>query len=66
VSDQQWYVTACIDCGKPLKSHGEPPAQPICLHCDIIRFAPEEIRERIRETLRPLPEPEVPPVEQFV
>jgi hypothetical protein len=53
-----WYLVTCTDCGKPLKVLGAPPEKPICLHCDIIRAAPEENRDRIRETLRPLPEEE--------
>jgi hypothetical protein len=51
-----WYLVTCTDCGKPLKVLGAPPAKPICLHCDIIRAAPEEMRESIRDALRPLPE----------
>jgi hypothetical protein len=64
MSDQQpteswtWSLVACVDCAKPLKVRGTPPAQPLCLHCDIIRAAPADIRERIRNTLAPLPEQE--------
>lgn len=49
-----WYRVTCTDCGKPLKARGAPPLTPICLHCDIIRAAPAESRDRIRATLRPL------------
>jgi hypothetical protein len=49
-----WYLVACIDCGKPLKAQGQPPEKPICLHCDVVRAAPEESRERIRATLAPV------------
>ena len=52
-----WYLCACIDCAKQLKVLGAPPEKPICLHCDVIRAAPEDLRERIRATLRPVEEP---------
>ena len=49
-----WYVVACVDCAKPLKVLGAPPEKPICLHCDIVRAAPEPDRDMIRRTLQPL------------
>lgn len=49
------YIVHCIDCAKPLTSTGTPPAKPICLHCDIIRFAPESLREQVRAALAPVP-----------
>jgi hypothetical protein len=67
-NEAAWYLCNCIDCGKQLKARGTPPEQPICLHCSIVRAAPEDSRDRIRETLRPIPggdpvepvEPEAP------
>jgi hypothetical protein len=53
-----WYLVKCTDCGKPLKVLGQPPKTPLCLHCDIIRFAPDAIRDSIRATLAPIPEDE--------
>jgi len=64
------YLCHCVDCGKPLKARGQPPAEPICRHCDIIRAAPEGMRETIRRTLQPLPDgdatpgPTAPPIEE--
>lgn len=49
--DDHTYLTACVDCGKPLKSVGQPPDRPICLKCTVVRAAPEADRDRIRETL---------------
>jgi hypothetical protein len=46
-----WYAVACSDCAKPLKALGQPPDKPICLHCSVIRFAPEAMREQIRASL---------------
>lgn len=54
-----WYLCECIDCGKPLKAQGAPPERPICLHCDIVRIAPEDMRAIIRATLGPVPGGEV-------
>jgi hypothetical protein len=61
MSQASWYLTACIDCGKELKSLGAPPAKPICLHCDLVRYAPDAIRDLIRRTLGPVPEDPDPP-----
>jgi hypothetical protein len=55
------YLCHCIDCAKPLRARGQPPAQPICRHCDIIRAAPDRMRETIRRTLLPLPDGEATP-----
>jgi hypothetical protein len=49
-----WYLCNCIDCGKQLKAQGTPPERPICLHCDIVRAAPEHMRAIIRATLQPI------------
>jgi hypothetical protein len=62
VSPSDWYFCNCVDCGKKLKARGTPPEKPICLQCAIIRAAPEESRERIRATLRPIPEDDATPV----
>jgi hypothetical protein len=51
-----WYLVACTDCQRPLKVRGQPPKAPICLHCDIIRFAPADQRDSIRAALAPIPE----------
>jgi hypothetical protein len=56
-----WYLVHCVDCDKPLKAQGTPPEKPICLHCDIIRAAPEAMRELIRKTLQPIPDGEATP-----
>lgn len=51
-----WYLCACGDCGKMLKVQGQPPDHPLCLHCDVIRAAPEAQRAELRRTLAPIPE----------
>lgn len=51
-----WYLCSCVDCGKVLKVQGQPPHTPVCLHCNVIRYAPEALRAEIRRTLTPLPE----------
>jgi hypothetical protein len=51
-----WYLVVCIDCGKGLKVRGQAPDKPICLHCDLIRAAPQTMREEIRRVLAPVPE----------
>jgi hypothetical protein len=53
-------LVKCVDCAKDLVAHGAPPEKPICLHCDIVRAAPEAMRDLIRKTLQPLPEDSPP------
>lgn len=48
---QTWYLVRCIDCAKDLRVRGEPPDKPICLHCSLLRHAPEATRATLRATL---------------
>lgn len=51
-------LVQCCDCGKRLVSHGPAPERPICMHCDLIRHAPVDRREALRQALAPIEEPE--------